>query len=68
MNGVVKTGKALIHAVADCRNCDWRCEDYLTAQAEAEKHVADAQHTVTLELGYCAEYWPSERDHARRET
>jgi len=48
--------KALIHAVAECRDCPWRCEDYLTAQVTARKHHLRTGHSVALDLGYVANY------------
>lgn len=51
-----RTRKALIHGIAECRTCGWRCEDYLTVQGLAEKHARETGHHVTADLGYVVEY------------
>lgn len=48
--------KGLIHAIAECRDCGWGCENYLTAQAEARKHADSKRHLVVIDLGYVFEY------------
>lgn len=52
--------KCLIHAIAECLDCDWREEDYLTAQKEARKHAIRTGHTVNIETGYNQVYNPKE--------
>ena len=48
--------KALIHAIAECRDCPWRCEDYLTAQEASRKHHIKTGHSISMDLGYAAYY------------
>lgn len=50
--------KALVHAVAECNDCKWRSDDYLTAQQEARTHAVRNGHRVKIDLGYCGEYIP----------
>lgn len=52
-----KTG-GLIHAIAECRQCKWRCENYATAHEEAREHVEATAHHVLIDTGYCYEYEP----------
>lgn len=44
--------KRLVHGIANCQNCDWTCEDYLTVQRAAAEHSRVNAHYVTMELGY----------------
>ena len=48
--------KGLIHGIAKCRNCDWRCGDYLTVEKKAADHARRFGHKVTADLGYVVEY------------
>jgi hypothetical protein len=53
--------KALIHGIADCLQCDWKCGDYLTVQRLAAQHHRKTGHRVSMELGYHVEFTPNEQ-------
>ena len=57
----MRVSKWLIHAIAECKDCDWRCEDYLNAQRLTREHAAKTGHTVAIDLGYAAEYSNAEK-------
>ena len=48
----VVSHKSLVHGIADCTDCEWGCQDYLTVQAQARKHASETGHEVSMELGY----------------
>ena len=48
--------KGLIHAIANCSDCEWRCENYLSAQVKARRHNRETGHKVMVELGYRTVY------------
>jgi len=48
----VVSRKGLIHGIAECMECKWRSEDYLTIQKQARAHVVQTGHHVEMELGY----------------
>lgn len=48
--------KWLVHAIMDCLDCDWYCDEFLTAQSEASKHAKDTGHKIHGELGYAVRY------------
>lgn len=54
--------KHLVHLIADCRDCDWRCEEYLTGQRKAREHANRHGHRVSADLGYIVEYGPSKKE------
>jgi len=54
----MKAIKGLVHGIAECKGCDWYCEDYLTLQRKAREHANRTGHTVRVELGYVTEYRP----------
>ena len=56
--------KWLVHGIADCTNCDWSEQDYMTVQKKAAKHAKKTGHKVTADLGYAVEYLS---DRPRRE-
>jgi hypothetical protein len=45
----------LIHAIADCRNCDWHCETR-NAMGLAAKHHKATGHIVNVETGWSHTY------------
>ena len=51
--------KGLIHGIADCLECDWKCGDYLTVQKSAALHHRKTGHRVSMELGYHVEFTPN---------
>ena len=53
-----RVGKYLIHAIAQCQDCDWSEEDYKVAQKRAREHAKKTGHTVDLETGYWQQYNP----------
>lgn len=48
--------KSLVHGIANCTQCDWQCQDYLTVQARAARHAKETGHRVDAELGYAVTY------------
>ena len=48
--------KGLIHGIANCTECDWQCQDYLTVERQAAKHARITGHRVGAELGYAVTY------------
>jgi hypothetical protein len=45
-----------VHAMADCRNCDWHCGDFQTADREGREHSRQTGHVVVVELGLAQHY------------
>ena len=45
-----------IHVIANCRDCDWNCEDIATARDKARKHAKQHGHYVSVEIGYAVAY------------
>lgn len=52
----------VIHCVAECRNCDWRSENYKNAQACAARHAKAHKHKVTVDMGMCGCYDGTQED------
>lgn len=50
------TRRELIHGIADCKACGWRCENYRTVQRESAQHARETGHIVIVDLGYYVEY------------
>ena len=50
--------KGLIHGIANCSECGWGCQSYLTVQRNAQNHAKRYGHVVTLDLGYAVTYTP----------
>ena len=48
---VRRSSRGLIHAIAQCRDCDWSEDYYLKAAREATKHVRETGHTVSVDQG-----------------
>lgn len=48
--------RGLVHGIAECKKCSWRCEDYLTVQKLAAHHARKTGHKVIVDLGYVVEY------------
>ena len=44
--------KWLIHSSFECENCEWKEEDYKTAQKEAYKHHKNTGPKVHGEMAY----------------
>lgn len=53
--------KALVHGIANCMNCGWECQDYLTVQSAAQHHAKQTGHRVSVELGYHMEIAANQR-------
>lgn len=49
-------GYKKIHAIAHCRDCNFKDEDFQTAQETARKHNKEKGHTVDVEIGYWRMY------------
>lgn len=50
--------KYLIDAMANCYDCDWKDEYYITAQHNARRHAVKTGHTVHIETVYTQTYNP----------
>jgi hypothetical protein len=49
-------GYKLIHAIAHCRDCGLKEEDYNTAPKKGREHHNKTGHTVDVEIGFWREY------------
>ncbi len=47
-----KMKKGTLHAIAHCRDCDWKEEDYETALRKGREHSRKTGHIVDAETGY----------------
>lgn len=56
LKGKHRIKKYLVHAVAQCKVCDFYSDDYKKAQKLAREHFQKTGHRVVLDLGYVAEY------------
>lgn len=48
--------KALVHGIANCCDCQWECQDYLTVQRKAANHAKRRHHKVSVDLSYAVTY------------
>ncbi len=48
----VKREQGIIHAIAECRDCGWRSEDYQKAREIGRKHAKEFRHCVAVEIGW----------------
>ena len=48
--------KWLVHAIAQCADCDFEETDYHSAQKLGRDHHIKTGHQVTIETGYCQIY------------
>lgn len=48
--------KSLVHAVAECQECDFYDGYFLTACSSGRKHAIKTGHKVTIETGYVLIY------------
>ncbi len=46
----------ITHTVAQCQDCEWRNEDYLTAKTKARIHSKKMMHRVVVETGNVVYY------------
>lgn len=60
--GNKRVRRCLIHAIAQCQDCDWDEEDYKVAQKKAREHAIKTGHTVDVETGYWHQYNPKEEN------
>jgi len=44
------------HTIAECRDCNWRSEDYKNGQAIAAKHAKHYKHKVCVEIAIAGFY------------
>lgn len=49
-------GYNMIHAVANCNDCQWQDYSYHTAQRKGREHAKKTGHEVTIEVGYYIRY------------
>lgn len=52
----------IIHAVAECEDCDFVDGYFLTAQKSGRNHAIKTGHTVCIETGYAITYNKKLRD------
>lgn len=59
---VQRSGRHLVHCIAECRDCGWSEQNYLRAARAASAHVRETGHTVSVDQGivYCV--YPRRRD------
>ena len=50
--------KVLIHLTANCEDCNWKDEGYMTGAKSARLHAKKTGHTVSVETGYWMLYNP----------
>lgn len=48
--------KKVIHAIAECGECNFKDENYLTAQKNGYKHYKNTGHDLVVEIGYTINY------------
>ncbi len=46
----------VVHAIVECKDCDWTTSSYKNAQALAAKHARKYDHEVLGELGIAFGY------------
>ncbi len=46
----------VVHAVAECRDCEWNAQGHKNAQAIAAKHAKHHGHLVVVEVGLHSKY------------
>jgi hypothetical protein len=56
----------VIHVIANCRDCEWSCEDIETAQDKAKRHAKKLKHYVSVEVGLAFTYDHRIQSHERR--
>lgn len=49
-------GFRIIHAIADCSDCDFVCEDRYNASRKAREHAKKTGHQVFVEIGHMKIY------------
>lgn len=42
----------VVHVIANCRDCDWTTEDYVTGRVAAYRHAKSRKHRVLVEVAY----------------
>lgn len=42
---------AVVHAIVECQDCEWKTQSYKNAQAIAKKHAEKYGHRVSGDLG-----------------
>jgi len=52
----MRVNKWLVHAIAQCADCNFEVSDYQLAQTMGRSHHIKTGHTVTVETGYCQKY------------
>jgi len=41
----------VVHCIAECTNCDWNSDNYMTANRLARNHAKSKKHKVSVEIG-----------------
>lgn len=52
----MKKDFGVVHAIAQCEDCNWRNEQYKNAQATASIHAKKHKHKVHVEIGTSGHY------------
>lgn len=55
---ISKTPIGTTHVLAECRDCPWSDDNYLTATAAAQRHATATGHTVNVERAQVWTYNP----------
>jgi hypothetical protein len=53
---ILKKSFGVVHAIAECEDCDWTAFGYKNAQAIAAKHAKVHGHRVHVEVGMDGTY------------
>lgn len=48
--------KYIVHFIAECKDCNWHTEDFITGQKAASEHARKHGHFVIAETGHYCEY------------
>lgn len=52
----------ITHVIAQCQDCEWRCEDYNIAKTKAIQHSKKELHRVVVETGNVVYYNNGEKE------
>jgi len=52
----MKIKMGVVHVIAQCRDCSWECQNYLTAQKLAARHARVKKHVVSVDVGKAGTY------------
>jgi len=52
----MKGTRGKVHVIMICQDCEWKSEDYLTAERCARKHAEKYKHRVNGEVAFAVRY------------